>query len=305
MSSASLPPGLFYLIISHIGNEPLATYATINRQWQADVERRIFSTLKLTTARLDGLRKFITAERCSYVRNIELKVILPEYSIAQRIKVESSEDQCRNNEAFTHTICTFFDILSTWPQELKIAVLIRKEDPGKEEQPHWPTLTHFSLINYAASTPSGTWLFTGDTRVPEYVFPRDRGTLYMRPPMNDAPQDVFPDDYRTHPAPVLYRLYIAAGRAAQNIPRLRKMELVAALQVGEHSKLAAGVLECEARHAFRDERVKGRAFWEGTTAFELEGETRGVWRRVGKGHGLGIGGLVIENNLVEDHGDLL
>ncbi|KAL4963742.1 uncharacterized protein BDV14DRAFT_201469 [Aspergillus stella-maris] len=461
-----------------------ASYASINRQWRTLIEKRTFSTLKLTTALLDELRKFVTAERCSHVRNLELEVTLPEYTVAQRIEVESSEDQGRNNEAFTNTICTFFDILSSWPEELKIPVLIRSISPSdwtqdarpssrqqtgmklqgtdilhwrymasylkllvpaediplvpvisrlqlwdmhrhiepvsasklisrlsrlhyliphlsdnerkdatlrdrlkndfalslhmwpaslqiltlkypgaapadgdyppfkrslpgrdalcitlrnlsqrlrrisiedamigpelfwpqkqvqstsnvteeerekEEEPPHWPTLTSFHLTNYAAATPSGTWLFTRDPRVPDYEFQRDRDTIYMRPPMNDAPQDEFPDDYRTHPSPVLNELYIAAAHAAQNMPLLRKMELVAAPQVGEHSTLEHEILEHEARHAFRYSRIKRRAIWEGTTMFPLLDETKRAWEGVAERHGLGA--LSIENNLAED-----
>ncbi|THC87121.1 hypothetical protein EYZ11_013433 [Aspergillus tanneri] len=128
------------------------------------------------------------------------------------------------------------------------------------KQPYWPNLTYFHLT-YAASTPSGEWLFERDPRCPEYNFDRNPENLYMRPPMDDAPQDEFPDDYRTAPSPILNRLYIAAAYAARHMPKLETMSLVGQVQAGLNGLLGQNILQCEIKHEFYYEREQGRVSW--------------------------------------------
>ncbi|KAL4905213.1 hypothetical protein BDW74DRAFT_178216 [Aspergillus multicolor] len=333
--------------------------------------------LHLTTARLPGLPQFVSPVRCLYVRKLDIKVTLPEYSVAERIEVETDRDRRRNNESFTATVCELFEILHSWPVEPRIELSIsaaspsdwtedakpdarrrrgmklpgtdilhwrymasylkllvppesipivstissldvwgthrnvapetvskiisrmanletltpylsdnerkdkvlrdslrnnfarsltlwptslghlfltytgsapanadfppfkrsrpgadalcialwqlsqqlkstslegfmagpelfwpQQSDENNTKPPIWPNLTSFHLT-YAAATPFGTWLFGRGPRCSEYEFDGDEDRLYMNPPMDEAPQDEFPDDYRAHPLPAL------------------------------------------------------------------------------------------------------
>ncbi|KAL4798004.1 hypothetical protein BDV19DRAFT_386662 [Aspergillus venezuelensis] len=75
--------------------------------------------------------------------------------------------------------------------------------------PEWPKLLSYRMT-YAAATSSGTWHFERSTYCREYVFDRDPDLLPYEEPMNAAPQDEYPDDYRSQPSPILNDLYVAA-----------------------------------------------------------------------------------------------
>ncbi len=452
----TLPPELIKHVISYLDPNSLAPYASINRQWQALVENHIFNTLKVNTSRLADLQIIVRSRRCLAVRKINLTVTLPEYSVEERLQVETDEDRQRNNEAYTQTICTLFTILSSWPDECNIDLSIRNvsprdwtEDPnrrlrrmralknpgkdilwwrymasyveilrpvdeipivhaisdldiqrGKERNttpttvsklisrlprlssivadvsdnerkdavlrdnlryefaislaqwpasaslkcldltypgeaprdadypppkrskpgadalsialrqistglefidlqgltigpelfwpqrdsdsdvlPTWPNLTRFYL-EYAAATPSGEWLFERDPRCPEYEFDRDSSNPNLRffsPPMDDAPQDEFPDDYRTVPSPLLNKMYTAAALAAQRMPRLNRMHLVGQVQGGLNGVLRHGIMQCQMKHEFVYDRKEGQLGWVGSTPFPVSDETRDAW----------------------------
>ncbi|KAL4865419.1 hypothetical protein BDV12DRAFT_211075 [Aspergillus spectabilis] len=396
------------------------------------VEKHTFRSLNLNTARIADLQHIVTSCRRLNVREIDLKITLPQYSLAERIQFETDEDRRLNNQTFTQTICTLFEILSSWPDKFTLELSIRatsprdftedakpssrrlrgmkrpgtdilhwrymssyldmlkpaeavpvahaifdlvvrrgverniapaalsklisrlprlsnltaalsdnerkdehlrnrlrsefaisltqwpeslqqlifeypgeaprdadypplkRSKPGADSfcpalrhlsqqlkhisleglmagpelfwpqnkddtnQPHWPNLISFNLT-YAAATPSGEWLFN----------------LNMDPPTDDAAQDEFPDDYRTAPSPLLNTMYIAAGYAAQQMPRLQTMDLIGQVQPGLNGLLRYQILSCEMRHEFHYDRGQGRVSWVGTSLFPLESETRG------------------------------
>ncbi|KAL2830075.1 hypothetical protein BDW59DRAFT_178200 [Aspergillus cavernicola] len=391
MAVPSLHPELIAHIISHIEAQSLAPYASINSQWQALVEKHIFFTLNLNTARLADLQRI-------------LKVTLPAYSLAERVQVETDEDRHHNNEIFTQIICTLFTILSScvnksnielsihnaspsdftehpkpglrrlrgmqrpgvdilhwrymasylellkpieeiptvrvisglvvhqgierniapatvsklisrlprlsrltaalsdnerkdkplrnrlryefaisltqWPASLEHLVLKYTGEAPKDanyppakrskqgadafiimvgpelfwpqndediDEPNWPNLTTFHLT-YAAATPSGEWLFNRDPRCPQYEVDRNSENLFMEPPMDEAPQDEFPDDYRTALSPLLNQMYMAAAYAARLMPKLQMMDLIGQVQSGLNGLWRHKTLRCEMKH---------------------------------------------------------
>lgn len=127
-----LPPELIDNCIFFLP-DPLATYASVSKEWQAIVEKRTFLTLHLNPTRLDDFKRVVMDQlrrRYHLVRCLNLDASLPEYSIAARIELETDEDRNQNNQAFSNTICLFFDTLSSWPEECPLSVVIYSRSPS-------------------------------------------------------------------------------------------------------------------------------------------------------------------------------
>lgn len=137
----SLPPELISRVLDYIiphGRHrihpgiPLATYATLNRRWQAIIERCTFAYLYIDTPkRLEEFQQLVsTPHRRSCVQVIDLRVELESYDEKARARVETDEERQRNNRIFTTTISTLFRILSDWPDDFGISIEISARSPG-------------------------------------------------------------------------------------------------------------------------------------------------------------------------------
>lgn len=129
----TLPLEIIHHVFSFLSPESsLAPYASVNKQWQMLVEKTTFSCLHLTPAQLPDLLHFVSASsrRRSYVRKIELLVILPGYSIPARGEVQTADEQRRNDESFTRAIHSLFDILSFWPDSCHLTLRVFARSPG-------------------------------------------------------------------------------------------------------------------------------------------------------------------------------
>lgn len=136
----SLPPELIsrildYIIDGRLRSHPgisLAPYATLSRRWQAEIERCTFSYIYITTPRrLEEFERLLwTPRRRSCVRFIQLVVELESYDEKARAHFETDEERQRNDEIFTTTIGSVFEILSDWPANLDIGVDIKARSPG-------------------------------------------------------------------------------------------------------------------------------------------------------------------------------
>ncbi|THC88266.1 hypothetical protein EYZ11_012288 [Aspergillus tanneri] len=92
MVAPYFPPEIIAQILSYVTPESLAPYACINALWQVIVERQTFSALNITTAGLSDLRHIVTPQRYPLVRKIYLKSTVAEYSVAERVQVETDKD---------------------------------------------------------------------------------------------------------------------------------------------------------------------------------------------------------------------
>ncbi|KXG47504.1 uncharacterized protein PGRI_013740 [Penicillium griseofulvum] len=135
-----LPPELTTIVLEYIigkENANLAPYATINRDWQAIVERRTFERIKINTAkRLAEFNQFpwdqvLWRQRRYHVRKIELIVELESYDGEARTRYENEEEMQRNSNIFTISIQSLFNTLSEWPDnEAGVTLSIRAQSPG-------------------------------------------------------------------------------------------------------------------------------------------------------------------------------
>lgn len=85
----------------------LASYATVSRAWQAEVEQQTFRRLYLKPDRVShalAQESLLSPDRVGYMRSIHLDVLLASYDDAARQRVESDEDKRRNNETFSITV---------------------------------------------------------------------------------------------------------------------------------------------------------------------------------------------------------
>lgn len=140
-----LPPELTRRVVLYINAPPSglheqrshqdgrSKYATVNRDWQAIIEERTFSTLHLRTAkRLEEFKSLnLGPRRKSCVRKIDLRVELESYDVAARARFETDEEHARNNKIFTEAITSVLQVLASWPNnEPGIALFIAALSPS-------------------------------------------------------------------------------------------------------------------------------------------------------------------------------
>jgi hypothetical protein len=137
----SLPPELISRVVDYIisdrdaGRHPrisLAPYATLDRRWQAIIERQTFSDICInTTKRLEEFQRLVsTTHRRASIRIIALRVELESYDEKARARFETDEERQRNNKIFTTTISTLFRTLSGWSDIAGIHLDIRAQSPS-------------------------------------------------------------------------------------------------------------------------------------------------------------------------------
>ncbi|KAJ5120888.1 uncharacterized protein N7515_010276 [Penicillium bovifimosum] len=116
----------------------LVPYATINRAWQAAIERETFSSIKIdSNKRLAEFKQFpwdqSWSQRRSYIRTIHFIVELESYDFEARRKFENEEEIQRNSKIFTTSIQSLFNVLSEWPEppdtEMGISLSIKAYSP--------------------------------------------------------------------------------------------------------------------------------------------------------------------------------
>ncbi|KAK4089246.1 F-box-like domain-containing protein [Purpureocillium lilacinum] len=152
----SLPLELCIQVWQHLADsgEPLASYATVCREWQRHLEKHTFGTLNVKSSDIDTFRDVVRGERRTHVRRINLIIELPDKSVRParqsfppglqdpgpfwttgvpalvvREMLELTLPGLRekalmnafifsqrfdNNVAFTHSLWFFFDVLSLW-----------------------------------------------------------------------------------------------------------------------------------------------------------------------------------------------
>jgi len=144
------------------------------------------------------------------------------------------------------------------------------EDASKSTStPLWPRLITFDL-NYQPATSSGEWLFESD---PAWV------DKFAEP---ESPSESAKDcnRFRIIPNQHIDDIYLAAGSAAQNMPRLSRMRLEARIGIDlMHEPYP------EPTHAFEYNATLGKATWVSSSEFHIADDVRRAWDIVAKNHG--------------------
>ncbi|KAJ5119112.1 hypothetical protein N7448_010820 [Penicillium atrosanguineum] len=148
----SLPPEILDQIFSYLTSEwqeesqALAglfnvqqfnwhVYASVCKQWQAFVERKNFTDIHLTPARLPefcrifGLSSHEPSSLSKYrrrlLKSLTFKVVLPEYDVETRARVENKTDRNQNSQIFTDGVKALWEVLSTWPESSQRPLSLR------------------------------------------------------------------------------------------------------------------------------------------------------------------------------------
>lgn len=79
----SLPLELCIQVWQHLADsgEPLASHATVCREWQRHLEKHTFGTLNVKSSDIDTFRDVVRGERRKHVRRINLIIELPDKSV--------------------------------------------------------------------------------------------------------------------------------------------------------------------------------------------------------------------------------
>jgi hypothetical protein len=145
------------------------------------------------------------------------------------------------------------------------------------QTPYWPNLTEINL-KYAPATPSGTWLFERDPRWKDLTPDYDDD-----PPRADGPGSNAINRFRTVANGDINELYVAAGLAAQQMPRLRNMTLCA--DIRDSGEGLGPVIDGDIQHWFKYNSRLARVTWVSNTKFHVAPEVREVWNAVAQSHG--------------------
>lgn len=110
-------------------------YASVCKQWQAFVERKNFTDIQLTPARLPEFRRIfglsgyepssLSKYRRRILKSLTYKVILPEYDVEARARAENKADRKQNSRVFTDGMKTLWEVLSTWPENTQHQLSLR------------------------------------------------------------------------------------------------------------------------------------------------------------------------------------
>ncbi|KAL2704454.1 hypothetical protein AAEP93_005525 [Penicillium crustosum] len=116
--AATLPLETLRQIFSYLEGG-LAPYSCVCGQWQLAAEQLTFASLHINSVDLEDFRQIAfsshSVSRCFHLRRIDLKVVIPEYSVAARGRYENQNDRDGNSKVFTQAITSLFEILSSWP----------------------------------------------------------------------------------------------------------------------------------------------------------------------------------------------
>ncbi|KAL5358360.1 hypothetical protein BJX96DRAFT_173364 [Aspergillus floccosus] len=185
-------------------------------------------------------------------------------------------------------------------------------DAASISPPRWPHLTHFTVV-YGSATTCGQWFFDRDPRsnVKNYEHQRPYEDLAedWPDPRIPAEQDYPVDLFRTEPAPVLNELYRAAGLAAQQMPLLQQMVLVAQVRAS-HLECPGMTTVPQAEHWFRYLRISNLVQWVGFSEYHPTEEVLNTCRDVGKSYSLeqmkfeNMGFVSCPSLLIRDYGDI-
>lgn len=132
----SLPPELVSIILEYISHDDLhlAKHATISRHWQAIIESKTFSSLKINTPkRLAEFNELSWDRRRSYVPKVDLIIQLESYYDDDDActRYENEGEMQRNNKIFTTSIHSLFITLAKWPakEEAEFSLSIEARSP--------------------------------------------------------------------------------------------------------------------------------------------------------------------------------
>ncbi|KAJ5782331.1 hypothetical protein N7457_004105 [Penicillium paradoxum] len=141
--AVSLPFDTLLQIFSYLPNDVISC-ACVCRDWQIAAETFTFSNIHVNSANVHDLRRIVSASPCNwrarYVRHIYFKIILLDYDVAARAHLENQEDRDGNNNAFTQSISSLFEILSSWPydERSQVSLEIYARSPSDwRAEPNW------------------------------------------------------------------------------------------------------------------------------------------------------------------------
>ncbi|KAJ5757708.1 uncharacterized protein N7511_006402 [Penicillium nucicola] len=144
--------------------------------------------------------------------------------------------------------------------------------------PYWPNLINIR-VRFSAATPSGKWLFERDPRWRDVSPSRYPAPAWFE---GEPPSEKRINPFRTMPNKELNELYIAAGRAAQQMPKLQNMTLWA--EIMNFGDGLEEVIEQASDHWFQYTSSSAKATWICTSEFHVAPEVRQVWDAVAKSH---------------------
>ena len=140
----SIPLEILRYILDNVGS-PLSSYASVSRQWQAEVERRTFQQLSVTNADLPNLNQITASEsRHRLIRNLTYKIELPPISHKRLKKLQSKSEARQNNHAFTASVLSLFQHLSAWGRQdnMEFALCINAQSPSDDHHLHGESYRH-------------------------------------------------------------------------------------------------------------------------------------------------------------------
>lgn len=148
-------------------------------------------------------------------------------------------------------------------------------ESANKNPPSWPILRTF-YVSYVPATACGRWLFEQDPSWEEVSSPVSPDSSI------EPPSDQRHNRFRRLPNKYLLDLYLAAGLAAQHMPRLTEMDLDA--------ELAGGSL-----HHFTYDADSGTARWSACSEFGVSDKVQEAWDAVAQLHGHAQASLQISN----------
>ncbi|OGM47451.1 hypothetical protein ABOM_002608 [Aspergillus bombycis] len=121
----------------------LASYATVCKEWQTVIEKRIFRRLKLRASCLDDFERMVRRQR-SLVKHIWLNIELRTYTCRSCQDLESCSWASSNNRIIRQAISKLFSILNSWDLVGDgLSLELSAQSPSDSE--HWFKTSYFGV----------------------------------------------------------------------------------------------------------------------------------------------------------------
>lgn len=132
-----LPPEIRRMILQSLMDTtttkkgfPLATAASVCREWQEVIEESNFESLQILSKDLFDFDAYVRGSRRKWLRRLYFRVELPKYPRRLAHSPETHEEQEDNDVAFTTSVWGLFHTLSQWDTGHRLVLELSAHSPS-------------------------------------------------------------------------------------------------------------------------------------------------------------------------------
>ena len=87
-----LPHEVLNEVVGYVVPETLSLYASVSKEWQTVVERRLFGNLHVQNTDLTRFRRLLTPHRRAVLKRLEYQIVLPRHEASAGLRSAGIRD---------------------------------------------------------------------------------------------------------------------------------------------------------------------------------------------------------------------